>query len=182
MKKSIIAATVLAVSFAAPAAFAADTDTGTLTINGLIKGTTCHFEPGSQTAHIDMHQIGTSSFKGFIPGQAYEGYSNKTNTPFKVICDSNAGIPRINVLADQFDVTGDKSVTKNNGGDAKGVGYALLINGQRVNTNDAIPIAASQNAEGKYTFDISALYARANDAAVTAGTVNSTITLTVVAD
>lgn len=183
MKKSIIAATVLALSFAVPAAFAAEAggDAGTLTINGLIKGTTCHFDSGAQTAQINMQQIGTTSLQNLNPGQAYTGYSNQTSTAFNVTCDSSTDIPKLKFLADQFNMTGEQSVTKNSG-EAQGVGYALFINGQRINSDGSTAIATARNEDGKYTFNISAQYARASSEPVSAGTVDSVVTLTVVAD
>lgn len=182
MKKSLIAAAVLAVSFAAPAVFAAEVDSGTLTIHGVIKGTTCHFESGGQTARIDMQQIGTNSLQGLSAGTAYTGYTNKTNMPFKVVCDNTTTVPKIKFVSEQFGIHGDNSVTNNTSGDAEGVGYALFINNNRVNTDGNTAIASSPNAEGKYTFDISAQYARLSDQPVKAGSVESTVTIMVIAD
>ncbi|MEK0167722.1 MULTISPECIES: fimbrial protein YehD [Pseudescherichia] len=181
MKRTLITAAILAASCAAPAAFAADTDAGTLTINGVIKGTTCHFESGAQTAHINMQQIGTDSLEALTQGGAYDGYQNKTATSFKVKCAAGTEAPKLKFLADQFDVTGANSVTKNQG-DAAGVGYALLINGQRIDSDGSTAIANAKNDNGEYTFDIAAQYARASGEQVTAGSVNSTVTLTVVVD
>lgn len=184
MKKSFIAAAVLAMSFAAPSVFAADTDTGTLTINGLIKGTTCHFVADAQTSHIPMNQIGLDAMDNLTPGQAYDGYQNKTTTSFKVKCNPSADIPKLKFLADQFTVQGNQSVTKIEQGEDKavGVGYALLINGQRISVDGSTTIAKAKTDNGEYTFDISAQYARASSEALRAGAVNSTVTLTVVAD
>ncbi|WP_312211314.1 fimbrial protein YehD [Pseudescherichia sp.] len=184
MKKLLIVTAVLATSIAAPAVFAADTDMGTLTINGLIKGTTCHFLSTAQTAHIPMNQIGLDAMDDLTPGKAYDGYQNKTTTSFKVKCAPGTEIPKLKFLADQFAVKGEDSVTKIEQGEGKatGVGYALLINGKRIDTNGNTTIATSKNDEGEYTFDISAQYARASDEALKAGAVDSTVTLTVVAD
>lgn len=181
MKRSLITAAVLAVSFAAPAAFAADTDTGTLTINGEVRGTTCHFETNGQTAHIKMQQIGVNSLKDLAAGQAYSAYSNKTDMPFKITCNNANEVPKIKFLPEQFDNTNNNSVTKNTG-DAKGVGYALFINDERINSDGTTPIPATLGADGKYTFDISAQYARLPEAEVVAGNVDSSITLMVIAD
>lgn len=181
MKKSLITAAVLAVSCAAPTAFAADTDMGTLTINGLIAGTTCHFDNDAQSARIQMHQIGTDVIKDLTPGTAYDGYKNETITPFTVTCDNNADVPKLRFRANEFEGTGLKGVTKNNG-EADGVGYALLINGERINVDGSTEIAPTKSADGKYTFNIAAQYARANTDEVSAGTVDSVVTFTVVAD
>lgn len=181
MRKSLITAAVLSVCCAAPAAFAADTDMGTLTINGFIKGTTCHFDSTAQNAKIQMSQIGTDAIEGLTPGQAYDGYKNETITPFTVTCDNSADVPRLRFRSNEFEGTGLQGVTKNNGG-AEGVGYALLINGERINVDGNTQIAPSKSDDGKYTFKIAAQYARANTDAVSAGTVDSVITFTVVAD
>ncbi|STQ58759.1 Paral fimbrial-like protein [Pseudescherichia vulneris] len=132
MKKSFITAAVLAVSCAAPAAFAADTDMGTLTINGVIKGTTCHFVANAQSAQIQMHQIGLDVVEGLTKGKAYNGYKNETTTPFTVKCSNPLEIPKLRFRSNEFEGTGVAGVTKNTG-TAKGVGYALLINDQRIN-------------------------------------------------
>jgi len=182
MKKSLIAATVLALSFAAPSAFSAEIDSGTLTINGVIKGTTCHFESGSQTAHIEMQQIGVNSLKDLEAGTAYAGYTNKTTTPFKVVCDNPNTVPKIKFVSEQFGVKGAESVTNNTTGNATGVGYALFVNNNRVNTDGSTAIASSPTANNEYTFDISAQYARLSGADVVAGDVESSITIMVIAD
>ncbi len=186
MKKSLITAIVLAACCAAPTAFAADTDTdmGTLTINGFIKGTTCHFESNAQTAEIPIQQIGLDAMDQLQAGDTYVGYKNKTSTSFKVKCAPGTEVPTLKFLADQFAVTGPNSVTKAQEGDgkAKGVGYAVLINGKRINTDGSTPIAPAATTNGEYTFDIFAQYARAPGDDVTAGAVNSTVTFTVVTD
>lgn len=182
MKKSLIAAAVLAMSFAAPSVFAAEIDSGTLTIHGEIKGTTCHFDSEGQTAHIEMQQIGTNSLQDLAPGEAYTGYTNKTNLPFKVTCDNPNTVPKIKFVSEQFGLKGEKSVTNKTKGDAEGVGYALFINNNRVNTDGSTPIASSLNAQGKYTFDISAQYARLPGDIVKAGEVDSSVTIMVIAD
>ncbi len=187
MKKSLITAAVLAASFAAPAAFAEtvpDNDMGTLIINGFIKGTTCHFENGAQSAEIPMNQIGLDAMTGLTTGDAYVGYQNKTSTSFKVKCAAGTEVPTLKFLPDQFAVTGDKSVTKTVGGtgQATGVGYAIFINGTRINSDGTTPISSVKNDNGEYTFDIFAQYARAPGSNVTAGAVDSTVTFTVVTD
>lgn len=181
MKKTLITAAILAASCAAPAAFA-DTDTGTLTINGVIEGTTCHFVSGAQTAQINMHKIGTDSLKDLTPGQAYDGYENKTSTSFQIQCPEGVDAPKLKFLGEQFAVTGDENVTVNSNEATKSVGYALLINNHRIDTNGSTPIADAPSADGKYTFDIAARYARATTDEVVGGDVNSVVTFTVVAD
>jgi len=183
MKKTLVTAAVLAAICSAPAAFAAEgKDVGTLTINGLIKGTTCHFDSSAHSAEITMHQIGTSAFEGLNPGNAYHNYQNKTTTPFKIYCDAGAGVPKLKFLGSDFEVTGASSVTKNTNEETKNGGYALLMNGQRVNTDGSTPVAATPSANGEYQFDISAMYARAAAGQVNGGAVNSVVTFTVVAD
>lgn len=181
MRKSLITAAILSVCCTAPAAFAANTDMGTLTINGHVKGTTCHFESNAQSAKIQMSQIGTDAIKDLQVGEAYDGYKNETITPFTVTCDSKSDIPKLKFHSNEFEGAGDNGVTKNNG-EADGVGYALLINGDRINVDGETQIASTKSADGKYTFNIAAQYARANADTISAGSVNSVVTFTVVAD
>lgn len=181
MNRSIIAIAVLSAIGATPVVFAADTDMGTLTINGLIKGTTCHFDSNAQSAQIQMHQIGIDVISDLHAGEAYDGYKNQTTTPFTVTCDSASGVPNLKFRANEFTGTGENGVTINQGA-AAGVGYALLINNQRINIDGSTPIASTKSDDGKYTFDIAAQYARANEQTVTAGSVDSVVTFTVIAD
>lgn len=187
MKKSLITAIVLTACCAAPAAFAEttpNTDMGTLIINGFIKGTTCHFESTAQTAEIPMQQIGLDAMDNLNAGDAYVGYQNKTNTSFKVKCPAGTEVPTLKFLPDQFAVTGEKSVTKTVGGSdqATGVGYAIFINGTRINSDGTTPISSVKSDTGEYTFDIFAQYARAPGNTVTSGAVDSTVTFTVITD
>ncbi|WP_314420203.1 fimbrial protein YehD [Pseudescherichia vulneris] len=182
MRKSLITAAVLSVCCAAPAAFAAaDSDMGTLIINGEIKGTTCHFVANAQSAQIQMHQIGLDVVEKLTKGKAYNGYKNETTTPFTVKCSNLLEVPKLKFRSNEFEGTGVAGVTKNNG-TAKGVGYALLINDQRINIDGKTPIALTPNDKGNYTFDIAAQYARAPGDIVSGGTVNSVVTFTVITD
>jgi len=155
---------------------------GTLTINGLIEGTTCHFDSQAQSARIEMHQIGTDVIKGLTVGQAYDGYKNETITPFKVSCDDAQDIPKLKFRPTEFHGTGENGVTVIKEGGAEGVGYALLINGDRINIDGSTPIALQKDPNGEYTFDIAAQYARAPGENVSGGKVDSVVTFTVVAD
>ncbi len=64
MKRSIIAAAVFSSFFMSAGVFAADVDTGTLTIKGNIAESPCKFEAGGDSVSINMPTVPTSVFEG----------------------------------------------------------------------------------------------------------------------
>lgn len=62
MKRSIISAAVLSAVFMSAGAFAVDTDSGILNINGKVTGTSCQFVDGATEATITLSSIPDSLF------------------------------------------------------------------------------------------------------------------------
>ncbi|MCV8214426.1 hypothetical protein ODQ82_18930, partial [Escherichia coli] len=76
MKRSIIAAAVFSSFFMSAGVFAADVDTGTLTIKGNIAESPCKFEAGGDSVSINMPTVPTSVFEG----KAKEGANKRGNS------------------------------------------------------------------------------------------------------
>ncbi|UUP46376.1 fimbrial protein YehD [Escherichia coli] len=183
MKRSIIAVAVLSSLFMS-AGNAADVENsmGTLIINGKVVGTTCQFLSGSDNATIEMSEIGIDQFKNVQVGAPVTTYSNTTSLPLKVKCEGGVQ-PRITFSSTQFKGA-DLNITRNTS-DANDVGFAIFY-GQEASTNNQITGNKSfelppPSKNGEYDLHFTAQYAKAGDD-VRKGGVNSTITMTVVAD
>ncbi|HCJ9719029.1 TPA: fimbrial protein YehD [Escherichia coli] len=182
MKRSIIAATVLASLFMSAGSFAAEGSTeGQLTINGKVTETTCQFLSGSDTT-ISMSEIGRDQFENVEVGSPVTTYSNTTSLPLKVKCPGEKK-PRITFSSTQFEGTGS-NVTRNTG-DASGVGFAVFLgkgtdSSKRISGNSPIELTSATD-NGEYELHFTAQYAKAADD-VSTGKVSSAITMTVVTD
>lgn len=183
MKRSVIAATVLASLFMSAGSFAAEGSTdGQLTINGKVTETTCQFLSGSENTTISMSEIGRDQFENVDVGSPVTTYSNTTSLPLKVKC-LGENKPRITFSSTQFEGTGS-NVTRNTG-DASGVGFAVFFgkgtdSSKRISGNSPIELTSATN-NGEYELHFTAQYAKA-DNNVGTGKVSSAITMTVVTD
>ena len=183
MKRSVIAATVLASLFMSAGSFAAEGSTeGQLTINGKVTGTTCQFLSGSENTTISMSEIGRDQFENVEVGSPVTTYSNTTSLPLKIKC-SGEKEPRITFSSTQFFKGASSNVTRNTG-DASGVGFAVFLgkgtdSSNRISGNSPIKLTPATN--GEYELHFTAQYAKA-DNNVGTGEVSSAITMTVVTD
>lgn len=182
MKRSIIAVAVLSSLFmSAGNAAEVENAMGTLIINGKVAGTTCQFLSGSDNATIEMSEIGIDQFENVQVGAPVTTYSNTTSLPLKVKCKDGVQ-PRITFSSTQFEGA-DLNITRNTG-DANNVGFAVFYGqeastGNQITGNKSVELTPSEN--GEYDLHFTAQYAKAG-AVVSKGGVNSTITMTVVAD
>ncbi|MGA3916949.1 fimbrial protein YehD [Escherichia coli] len=185
MKRSIIAATVLASLFMSAGSFAAEGSTeGQLTINGKVTETTCQFLSGSENTTISMSEIGRDQIKNLEVGSPVTTYSNTTSLPLKVKC-SGGKEPRITFSSTQFEGEGS-NVTRNTG-NASGVGFAVFFgegtdSRNRISGNSSIKLTPEYGSNGEYELHFTAQYAKANNDDVRTGEVSSAITMTVVTD
>ena len=183
MKRSVIAATVLASLFMSAGSFAAEgSSDGQLTINGKVTETTCQFLSGSENTTISMSEIGRDQFDNVEVGSPVTTYSNTTSLPLKVKCLGEKK-PRIIFSSTQFEGTGS-NVTRNTG-DASGVGFAVFCgkgtdSSKRISGNSPIELTSATN-NGEYELHFTAQYAKA-DNNVGTGKVSSAITMIVVTD
>ncbi|HDL6441757.1 TPA: fimbrial protein YehD [Escherichia coli] len=183
MKRSVIAATVLASLFMSAGSFAAEGSTeGQLTINGKVTETTCQFLSGSENTTISMSEIGRDQFKNVEVGSPVTTYSNTTSLPLKVKCTGGKE-PRITFSSTQFEGA-DSNITRNTG-NASGVGFAVFFgegtdSSKRISGNSPIELTSATD-NGEYELHFTAQYAKAADD-VSTGEVSSAITMTVVTD
>lgn len=184
MKHSIIAVAVLSSLFMSAGAFAEGNQQGELIITGNIVGTTCQFIGNSQ-ATIAMNDIGTDQFDGKSAGYVYDDYSNKTTVPLTVKC-SEGKAPRITFSRSQFDAD-HSDITINTSVNPNGAGFAVYYESadgqsQKIEGDKSIELGSDESNEpNEYTLNFSAKYAQSGGV-VTAGPVNSALTMTVVTD
>lgn len=148
-------------------------------ITGKVVGTTCKFT-GDTTATIGMNQIGADRLNNLDAGGVYEGYSNKTTVPLTVECTGDKA-PKITFSSSQFD-SSNKYITRNTAAN-NGAGFSVYYGDdftKQVNPDTGIEL--TKTSDNKYTLNFSARYARIGAAAVTAGDVASSLTMTVVTD
>lgn len=181
MKRSIMAIAVLSsfiISASVVAASGGNSDSGVLKINGRVVGTTCQFID-SNTAEISLNEIGMDKLSDLDDGQIYTPVVNGTQQPLRIKCQGN-NTPRVTFSASQF---GDKKITFNNG-DAKGVGFAVYYgnDSKQIDPAGKMDLDLVKNANDEYELNFFARYARLGTNEVTAGSVSSTLTLTVVTD
>ncbi len=86
MKRSIIAAAVFSSFFMSAGVFAADVDTGTLTIKGNIAESPCKFEAGGDSVSINMPTVPTTVFEGKAKYSTYDGAVGVTSSMLKISC------------------------------------------------------------------------------------------------
>ncbi|HCJ5943143.1 fimbrial protein YehD [Escherichia coli] len=183
MKRSVIAATVLASLFMSAGSFAAEGSTeGQLTITGKVTGTTCQFLSGSENTTISMSEIGRDQFENVEVGSPVTTYSNTTSLPLKIKCTGGKE-PRITFSSTQFEGT-DSNIIRNTG-DASGVGFAVFFgkgtdSSKRISGNSPIELTQA-TTNGEHELHFTAQYAKTADD-VSTGEVSSAITMTVVTD
>lgn len=85
MKRSIIAAAVFLL-FMSAGVFAADVDTGTLTIKGNIAESPCKFEAGGDSVSINMPTVPTTVFEGKAKYSTYDDAVGVTSSMLKISC------------------------------------------------------------------------------------------------
>ncbi|WP_139539603.1 fimbrial protein YehD [Klebsiella spallanzanii] len=179
MKNSMIAAIVLSSLFSAQYALAADTEEGTLQINGVVLPTTCKFTDGNSSATITMAPVGKAQLAGLASaGQTYTGYSNDADAPLKLKCEANK-TPTISFVTTGFDSNYPTITTAT--GAASGVGYKLTLNGTPVIPREGFALVP--NASGEYDLNFSAQYAITTAPGnIQAGDVHSTVVMQVNTD
>ncbi|MEK0001819.1 fimbrial protein YehD [Escherichia albertii] len=180
MKRSVIAVAVLSSLFMSAGNAAEGNQQGELIITGKVAGTTCQFD-GATTATIAMNEIGADQFQDKDAGYIHDAYSNTTILPLKVICTGD-NAPKITFSRDQFDV-GNSGITRNTA-EENGAAFAVFYedaDGQSKQIKGDDYIHLVKNDANEYELNFRAKYAKAG-AEVTAGPVNSALTMTVVTD
>ncbi|CAH6020241.1 TPA: fimbrial protein [Citrobacter koseri] len=184
MKRSIIAASVLSAIFMSAGVFAAELETGTLTIEGEVINSSCYFKNGLDDSRIVLPGVDASRFSGLSAGETV-GAEEGTQTAMKIVCPVGSGLKTIRITNGVFNASG---VLKKSSGGAEGVGFNLKL-GNKPITNDQetdisgelTPVSTGDGEE--YTLDFKAQYARLDSStAVIAGDLSSVLTISVSAD
>ncbi|EFQ7999289.1 fimbrial protein YehD [Salmonella enterica] len=178
MKRSIISAAVLSAVFMSAGAFAADTDSGVLNINGKVTGTSCQFVDGATKATITLSSIPDSLFNEVDVGNDVTYGEGRASSPLQIKC-ANASNVKVFISANDVD---NNDIIIPTIGFATGVGFKLFHNNKSIakSGSEGIPLSDFPAAEeGVYKLDLAARYAK-RTMAVTPGDVNATVTLKVV--
>ena len=98
MKRSIIAAAVFSSFFMSAGVFAADVDTGTLTIKGNIAESPCKFEAGGDSVSINMPTVPTSVFEGKAKYSTYDDAVGVTSSMLKISCPKEVAGVKLSLI------------------------------------------------------------------------------------
>lgn len=190
MKRSIISVAVLSAVFMSAGAFAAGEE-GTLTIEGTIINSSCHFADNMNSSVITLPEIDASRFSGLSAGVVV-GTEVSDSTPMKIICPAGTKLNTIRISNGEFTTEGVLKNTKEVNGEvdaSKGVGVKLklgnksITNDQETNVKDIITATKDDSSGVEYTLGFSAQYARLNTATpVVAGEISSVLTISVSAE
>lgn len=186
MKHSIISAAVLSAVFMSAGAFAAGVEEGTLTITGMVSGTTCKFLDTANTATITLDDIPSTILTPLAAGQDTGYGENEADKNLILECSSSDNV-KIKVDGSAFDYN---SVIENKGKGPTEVGFKLfhknvLItkDGQDEFKLSDLERLGSTEGNTQYGLRLSARYAKAIGAAgapVGTGEVKANVKLIVV--
>ena len=157
MKRSIIAAAVFSSFFMSAGVFAADVDTGTLTIKGNIAESPCKFEAGGDSVSINMPTVPTTVFEG----------------------KEVAGV-KLSLITNDKITGNDKAIASSN----DTVGYYLYLgdNSDVLDVSAPFNIESYKTAEGQYAIPFKAKYLKLTDNSVQSGDVLSSLVMRVAQD
>ena len=157
MKRSIIAAAVFSSFFMSAGVFAADVDTGTLTIKGNIAESPCKFEAGGDSVSINMPTVPTTVFEG----------------------KEVAGV-KLSLITNDKITGNDKAIASSN----DTVGYYLYLgdNSDVLDVSAPFNIESYKIADGQYAIPFKAKYLKLTDNSVNSGDVLSSLVMRVAQD
>lgn len=159
MKRSIISAAVLSAVFMSAGAFAADTDSGKLNINGKVTGTSCQFVNGATEATITLSSIPDSLFSGVNVGNDVIYGEGRASTPLQIKCTDSTNVK---VFISGNDVDNNDVIIPTIGSNT-GVGFKLFHNNKSIAKSGSVGIPLSEfpaGEDGAYKLDLAARYAK----------------------
>ena len=109
MKHSIIAAAVFSSFFMSAGVFAADVDTGTLTIKGNIAESPCKFEAGGDSVSINMPTVPTTVFEGKAKYSTYDDAVGVTSSMLKISCPKDVAGVKLSLITNDKITGNDKA-------------------------------------------------------------------------
>ena len=151
--------------------FAADVDTGTLTIKGNIAESPCKFEAGGDSVSINMPTVPTSVFEGKAKYSTYDDAVGVTSSMLKISCPKEVAGVKLSLI------TNDKSSNDT-------VGYYLYLgdNSDVLDVSAPFNIESYKTAEGQYAIPFKAKYLKLTDNSVQSGDVLSSLVMRVAQD
>lgn len=176
MKRSLIATALISACFISTGAFAADTATGTLTINGNIAASACTFEENANQINIDMATLPVSEFNSLAQYAAYTGLLGNAKNTVTIKCSPEAKV-NLSLLSNIGLENNDTVIPSSNAS----MGYYLYLNNDNQPLEITKPIDITSYGEnGIYTLPFKARYVpRVAGANVEAGSAVSTLVMSV---
>ena len=126
MKRSIIAAAVFSSFFMSAGVFAADVDTGTLTIKGNIAESPCKFEAGGDSVSIIMPTVPTTVFEGKAKYSTYDDAVGVTSSMLKISCPKEVAGVKLSLITNDKITGNDKAIASSNDTVAYNLGGSMV--------------------------------------------------------
>ncbi|EJE9797507.1 type 1 fimbrial protein [Shigella flexneri] len=174
MKRSIIAAAVFSSFFMSAGVFAADVDTGTLTIKGNIAESPCKFEAGGDSVSINMPTVPTTVFEGKAKYSTYDDAVGVTSSMLKISCPKDVAGVKLSLITNDKITGNDKAIASSN--DTVGDNSDVL------DVSAPFNIESYKTAEGQYAIPFKAKYLKLTDNSVQSGDVLSSLVMRVAQD
>lgn len=174
MKRSIIAAAVFSSFFMSAGVFAADVDTGTLTIKGNIAESPCKFEAGGDSVSINMPTVPTTVFEGKAKYSTYDDAVGVTSSMLKISCPKEVAGVKLSLSTNDKITGNDKAIASSN--DTVGDNSDVL------DVSAPFNIESYKTAEGQYAIPFKAKYLKLTDNSVQSGDVLSSLVMRVAQD
>lgn len=174
MKRSIIAAAVFSSFFMSAGVFAADVDTGTLTIKGNIAESPCKFEAGGDSVSINMPIVPTTVFEGKAKYSTYDDAVGVTSSMLKISCPKEVAGVKLSLITNDKITGNDKAIASSN--DTVGDNSDVL------DVSAPFNIESYKTAEGQYAIPFKAKYLKLTDNSVQSGDVLSSLVMRVAQD
>ncbi|EKK1651586.1 type 1 fimbrial protein [Escherichia coli] len=174
MNRSIIAAAVFSSFFMSAGVFAADVDTGTLTIKGNIAESPCKFEAGGDSVSINMPTVPTTVFEGKAKYSTYDDAVGVTSSMLKISCPKEVAGVKLSLITNDKITGNDKAIASSN--DTVGDNSDVL------DVSAPFNIESYKTAEGQYAIPFKAKYLKLTDNSVQSGDVLSSLVMRVAQD
>ncbi|HFR6399964.1 TPA: type 1 fimbrial protein, partial [Shigella flexneri] len=170
----IIAAAVFSSFFMSAGVFAADVDTGTLTIKGNIAESPCKFEAGGDSVSINMPTVPTTVFEGKAKYSTYDDAVGVTSSMLKISCPKEVAGVKLSLITNDKITGNDKAIASSN--DTVGDNSDVL------DVSAPFNIESYKTAEGQYAIPFKAKYLKLTDNSVQSGDVLSSLVMRVAQD
>ncbi|ELC7843775.1 fimbrial protein, partial [Escherichia coli] len=173
-------AAVFSPFFMSAGVFAADVDTGTLTIKGNMAESPCKFEAGGDSVSINMPTVPTTVFEGKAKYSTYDDAVGVTSSMLKISCPKEVAGVKLSLITNDKITGNDKAIASSN----DTVGYYLYLgdNSDVLDVSAPFNIESYKTAEGQYAIPFKAKYLKLTDNSVQSGDVLSSLVMRVAQD